>query len=359
MESSKIVQVAQDINFIQKKRDRESPKNLEISSFPTKEEEIENLKKAEQYWNKINSENIKEKLTKDKKFIFGNFTIYYYKRYLDSLKEKEVNLAVFNPDWFKKKKCLDIGCNVGTLTLLVALNFSPSYIEGVDIDYRLVSSAIKTSNEILKNQIFNDIIQKSEKNEKEKLKPNSLDSFIIKSENEKQTNELINQIKNLPKSFQLNLKNDYSISKAQNAITNKSNVLVKNQVFFKQENYVGELKSDIEAGNLFDTIICLNTSKWIHLNYGDIGIKVLFNNVYQQLKKGGIFLFEPQNFDSYKKKIKLSKEIHANYNNIKFFPNTFIDYLQKVYNFKLLRTVLSPSNSKKVYYRVIYVLSKE
>ena len=357
MESSKIAQLAQDINFIQKKRDRESPKKVETSSFPTKEEEFENLKKSEQYWNKINGENIKEILTKDKKFIFGNFTIYYYKRYLDSLKEKEVNLALFNPDWFKKKRCLDIGCNVGTLTLLVALNFSPSYIEGIDIDYRLVASAIKTSNEILKNQIFNDIIQKSEKNEKEK--PNSLDSFIIKSESEKQTNELINQIKSLPKSFQLNLKNDYSISKTQNAMSNKSNNLVKNQVFFKQENYVGELKTDIEADNLFDTIICLNTSKWIHLNYGDIGMKVLFNNVYQQLRKGGIFLFEPQNFDSYKKRIKLSKEIHANYNNIKFLPNTFIDYLQSVYNFKLLKTVLSPSNSKKVFYRVIYVLSKE
>ena len=349
-----------DIGFIRKKRDRDDEPPVQ-SIYGTKDDLYNELKHDEGYWNKIRNENIKDIIAKDKKFIFGNYTTYYYKRYLDSLKEKEINLAILNQDWFKSKRCLDIGCNVGTLTLLIALNYAPSYIEGVDIDYRLISSAIKTTNQIIKNQIFSDIIHKAENVNTEKIKGPSLDSFLIKNQNEQQTKELINEIKLLPKSFQVNLKNDYVVdSKRKNSLSNEkyNNTIQKNQVFFHQANYVGELKGEIDSKNQFDTIICLNTSKWIQLNYGDNGIKILFNNVYQQLKKGGLFIFEPQNFESYKKRAKLSKEIHDNFNNIKIRPENFIDYLQSVYRFKLNKTVTSPSNSKKVFYRVIYILEK-
>lgn len=358
MESFNKTMKQKEIGFIKKKRDREDEPQ---SIYGTKDDVYNDLKRDEGYWNRVRIENIKDIIVKDKKFIFGNYTNFYYKRYLDSLKEKEINLSILNQDWFKGKRCLDIGCNVGTLTLLIALNYAPSYIEGVDIDYRLVSSAIKTTNQIIKNQIFNDIIHKAETENSEKSKGPSLDSFLIKNENAQQTKELINEIKSLPKSFQANLKTDYIVdSKRKNSLSNEksSNTIQKKQVFFHQENYVASLKCEIEPQNQFDTIICLNTSKWIHLNYGDSGIKILFNNVYQQLKRGGLFIFEPQIFESYKKRAKLSKEIHDNFNNIKLLPDNFIDYLQGVYRFKLNKTVTSPSNSKKVFYRVIYILEK-
>lgn len=45
---------------------------------------------------------------------------------------------------------------------------------------------------------------------------------------------------------------------------------------------------------MFDTIMCLSTTKWIHLNFGDIGIKRLFYKVHKSLRKGGYFIIEPQ-----------------------------------------------------------------
>jgi 7SK snRNA methylphosphate capping enzyme len=55
--------------------------------------------------------------------------------------------------------------------------------------------------------------------------------------------------------------------------------------------------------------MCLSTTKWIHLNFGDIGIKRLFHKVYKSLRKGGYFIIEPQEWKSYKKKKNLNDKI--------------------------------------------------
>lgn len=50
----------------------------------------------------------------------------------------------------------------------------------------------------------------------------------------------------------------------------------------------------------------LSTTKWIHLNWGDAGIKKLFQQVSRGLTKGGYFILEPQLYPSYKKKKSLT-----------------------------------------------------
>ena len=44
-------------------------------------------------------------------------------------------------DWFCSKKCLDIGCNSGHITLELARLFNPSSILGIDIDPKLTEKA--------------------------------------------------------------------------------------------------------------------------------------------------------------------------------------------------------------------------
>lgn len=63
-----------------------------------------------------------------------------------------------------------------------------------------------------------------------------------------------------------------------------------------------------ELTEKYDTIICLSTTKWIHLNFGDEGIKRLFDKVYRSLRINGVFILEPQEWRSYKKKQTFSVE---------------------------------------------------
>ena len=94
----------------------------------------------------------------------------------------------------------------------------------------------------------------------------------------------------------------------------------------------------------YDTILLLSTTKWIHLNFGDEGIKRVFKRIHAQLRPGmigwkifnftstlnylgGKFILEAQHFSTYKKKKKLTETIFNNFKNIKLKPENFSDYL--------------------------------
>ena len=45
-----------------------------------------------------------------------------------------------------------------------------------------------------------------------------------------------------------------------------------------QENWVPQGEA-ISSTEMFDVIVCLSVTKWVHLNWGDCGIKKLFKKV--------------------------------------------------------------------------------
>ena len=78
---------------------------------------------------------------KAKKFCYGNYSKYYGYRNPD--KEIDVRLQLFNSTMFSGKDVLDLGCNIGHITLTIAKEFEPKKIVGVDIDGNLINVARK------------------------------------------------------------------------------------------------------------------------------------------------------------------------------------------------------------------------
>ena len=344
--------------------------------------ELSEIKNSEKHWEKINKEEIKEFLTRNKEFVFGNYDRYYYKRYLDVLKEPR--LGVFQTDWFKDKRCLDIGCNDGTVAIMIAVCYQPRNIEGIDIDYRLIKNAIKNMKYVMRNNLSKSMLESFLKTENFFKEPegntsnlNNLNTSDINSYVENKNNimqmipenllnesskmkEILDRISSMPKSFLINLgypSNNSSLNRNEKLITfkNEDNLNFPKNISFSQENYIAEIKVEEK----YDTILCLSTSKWIHLNYGDVGIKLLFHNVYKQLKTGGMFIFEPQGWKSYKKRKNLTDTIRKNFSEINLKPEHFQKYLENIYEFECIHISNPPSNSKISYDRPIYVFKKK
>jgi 7SK snRNA methylphosphate capping enzyme len=93
------------------------------------------------------------------------------------------------------------------------------------------------------------------------------------------------------------------------------------KVNFRTENYISHLSELAQAhGTLpterFDIITCFNTAIYIHLNFGDLGLKSFFLKAYLQLTEGGYFLLEINEWKQYKKKRGLSAGLKKNFSEI-------------------------------------------
>jgi len=187
-----------------------------------------------------------------------------YYGYRNSEKFSYHRLELFKEDWFKNKTILDVGCNSGHLTLAISKKFAPKKIIGVDVD--------------------DDLIQAAKKNVK----------HYFPKRNEK-AEDVLN---------------------------------VTDIVNFITENYV-DVSDDLQGvkKSCYDTILLLSVSKWIHLNWGDVGLKRCFRRIHEELKPGGVFVLEPQPWKSYKKKKKVTETSSKNYKEIEFKPNHFCNYL--------------------------------
>ncbi len=52
---------------------------------------------------------------------------------------------VMEKPWFQNRKCLDVGCNEGMVTLGLVTRFGTGSMLGVDIDHVLISKACRSA----------------------------------------------------------------------------------------------------------------------------------------------------------------------------------------------------------------------
>lgn len=197
-----------------------------------------------------------------KRFQYGNYDRYYGYRNPNS---EDLRLSCFRREWFASKSVLDIGCNAGHVTLCVARDFNPSTIVGIDIDPKLIALARKNV------------------------------KTLVNTHPDEQN-------------FPISMPMMYgSISAPGDAAANTSPSAFPANISFVQGNYVPESDEFIQmVSPEYDTILCLSVTKWIHLNWGDAGLKRLFQRVYAHLKPGGRFILEAQGWASYCKRKKLT-----------------------------------------------------
>ena len=85
----------------------------------------------------------------------------------------------------------------------------------------------------------------------------------------------------------------------------------------------------------FDVILALSLTKWIHLNFGDDGVRSVFARCRDALRPGGSLVLEPQPWKSYKSTLRkkyrgvdvLPNECKERYAAIAFKPDAFESYL--------------------------------
>lgn len=306
----------------------------------------------------LEKENPIELIKKSQPFRFGNYDKYYSFRYKERFQDARLN--ILNKEYFLNKECLDIGCNDGSLTLMLAIKYFPKKMIGIDLDFRLINKAV-------------DNLQFFEK-QQSKTKPKTPD--LHKTEEIKKIYE---KIKNLPQSFQINMGIPNNFlgqsfgNNSENTIMEQipTNIEGKNQnidednlkilnrfphnINFRIENFIQEMK----ISETFDTICCFSTTKWIHLNWGDLGIKRLFKKVHDSLNSGGIFIVEPQEWRAYKKKKCMNEDFKKIYRTINLKPKDFPIFLEKELNFKLIEKILPNLNETyQTFKRPIYVFQK-
>lgn len=240
----------------------------------------------------------------DARFQYGNYNRYY--GYRNPNNEADHRLKVFSHHSyiFANKDILDIGCNIGHITLSVARDFGARTVTGIDIDPKLIAIARKNIKHYVKTV---------ENSPRPDGTPDSKSATCYKSSSE---------------FFPISLPILYGPIDIPGFHDTHKGRGFPNNVTFKQCNYVLEDESLLSLEQpQFDIILCLSITKWIHLNWGDNGIKLAFRRMYEQLRPGGKLIVEPQHWASYKSKKKLTETIYKNYNSIEFFPDKFREYL--------------------------------
>ena len=71
-------------------------------------------------------------------------------------------------------------------------------------------------------------------------------------------------------------------------------------------------------------------SKWVHVNAGDAGIQRLFQRVYAVLKPGGVFVLEPQPWETYAKARRQHNQLGETVKTLKLRPDDFPGLLQSI-----------------------------
>lgn len=271
------------------------------------------------------------------KFQYGNYCKYYGYRNPSC---EDGRLRVLKPEWFRGRDVLDLGCNVGHLTLSIACKWGPSRMVGLDIDPQLIHSARQNIRHYLSEQL---------------RLPTPTSEGTQGTESEGTVSR--------PKRtcFPASLTAIRGpIAAPQVPLDGADTSVFPHNVVFVTGNYVLDRDELVDAqSSEYDVVLCLSLTKWVHLNWGDEGLKRMFRRIYRHLHPGGILVLEPQPWSSYGKRKSLTETTYKNYFRIQLKPEQFPAYLTSPdVGFSSYELVATPHNTSKGFQRPVYLFHK-
>ncbi|KAL4431013.1 hypothetical protein ABPG75_006269 [Micractinium tetrahymenae] len=205
---------------------------------------------------------------------------------------EDPRLAAFERKWFARRRCLDVGCNEGVVTLALVQRFCPRSMLGVDIDGVLVAKANRHLHDL--RAAMGERIRASRR------------AGVAADERR--------------------------AARAEGAALSATRFVCADFV-----------ESQVPPGSV-DTITCLSVTKWVHLNRGDAGLQALFAAFWSALSRGGVLLLEPQPWSSYRAaagKIRRDQAPPGSFfhrqDELLLRPDAFADYLCDQLGFRLVR----------------------
>lgn len=269
------------------------------------------------------------------KYQFGNYNRYFGFNSLDESSDVRLKIFMQNSYLFRGKTMLDIGCNVGHMTVAVAKKLQPKTIVGIDIDSHLIARARHNLSLYVKlpAETSSDQIQSVSEVHGRSTRSRNQSNNMMFHQNRRFKDQHNDYYPisfpicygGIPNGRQSNKSDsdhqDATTSTNTTTDTRTSTVTVDkpistyeqfpHNVFFKTMNYATTDESQLIVDTQqYDLILCLSVTKWLHLNYGDAGLKAAFRRMFNQLQPGGKLVLEAQNWASYKKKKKLTVSIY-------------------------------------------------
>ncbi|XP_028839062.1 7SK snRNA methylphosphate capping enzyme [Denticeps clupeoides] len=296
------------------------------------------------------------------KFQYGNYNKYY--GYRNPGLSEDPRVHVLRPEWFQGKDVLDLGCNTGHLTLTIAKNWRPRRIVGLDIDGGLVHAARQNIRHYLSEMQAHRARRHQPNAAQEEVDaapatqgPGGIGAELSEKMEEGGPAAPLEASHAFPVSLRIS-RGPIAAPPLPPTPSHSPGVFPAN-VSFVRGNYVLEndklLHSQKEE---YDLVLCLSVTKWVHLNWGDAGLKRFFQRVYRHLRPGGLFVLEPQPWSSYAKRKKLTEAICKNYHSIRFMPDEFALYLTLEVGFSGYELLGTSKNLSRGFQRPIYVFHK-
>jgi 7SK snRNA methylphosphate capping enzyme len=229
-------------------------------------------------------------------FRYGNYRGYYGYRVGAAMEDHR--LLTLQRAWFAGRRCLDVGCNEGLVSLTLAVKFGTASFEGVDIDGALVHNAQAKLRRL------------------QRAAADAAADVAAAPPGEPIPEERASRAAAAVALARMRYRCGLCGSSAD--VLNGADAAVFCHVR-RRGNF---LDIDFPPASV-DTIVCLSVSKWcalraaalprsaadptprrVHLNWGDEGLLRLFTRCHEVLAPGGLLILEPQPWKSYRQALR-------------------------------------------------------